>query len=85
MGLKASFIKIRPRVGARWSAEEMDDLRDMLDAKLSLEDLSCLLGRTPKSVIRRIAQNRLNRQGEYLPELRRYHELAQKFARFGGR
>ena len=78
--IPAKFIRRRPRCGARWTEDEMADLKAMLTLQTSLSDIAYVFYRSENAIVIRIAQNKLSYLARHISEVDKYWQTVQKFA-----
>jgi len=75
------FDKDRPRGGARWLDDEMDDLKEMVTLQYSLETVAGILRRSKPATLKRIMTHKLSVKAlAYMPEAKRYMDEVKRFS-----
>jgi len=77
-----TYKKLRPRSGARWFDEEMQDLKEMVEQQYQLSNIADCLQRTQNATLCRIMKNGMAKGAiEYMPEAKEYDEAVRQYSR----
>jgi len=79
--IPAELYKDRPRRGAFYDADELIDIKSMLDNHATLDEIADCLRRTKGGVLDKIFQSRLLLDAWYMPEAQTRVKIIQKFSR----